>query len=69
MRMGERKNNERIKNLTWTDEINKCMYYLGKPQKKIFFLVVRPLRRGAGGKGPTTKGKKGLLKKIFIYWV
>ena len=36
---------------------------LGKPQKKVHFLVVRPLRRG-GGKGPTTKEKR----TFFLYF-
>ena len=34
--------------------------------KKVLFLVVRPLRRGGGAKGPTTKEKR-TLKKIYLY--
>ena len=46
---------------------NKYFKFLREAAKKVlFFLVVRPLRRG-GGKGPTTKEKR-TFKKIFIYF-
>ena len=38
--------------------------FIGKPQKKVLFLVVRTTKRG-GGKGPTTEEKGTFLKLFF----
>ena len=39
---------------------------LGSRKKSFFFLVVRPLRRGGGVKGPAPK-EKGPFFKLFFY--
>ena len=42
----------------------KILDKLGKPQKKVLFLMAGPLRGRGGGEGPAIKEKIAFLKKF-----